>query len=328
MNLEKIFLEETNKHLKPKERFGVAVSGGVDSMVLLDLVSRFSKEFQWKPFILHLDHGLRGQASGKDRVLVEKTAKRLGLPFVGTRVDVRLKSRKEKLSLEEAGRMARLDLFLKVGRHCCFKKILLAHHQDDLVETILMRLFRGTGPRGVRAMETVTQVQGLALIRPLLNVNKKVLHAFAEKNHIAYREDLSNQDLNYFRNRIRNQIIPYLSGTLGDSIFEKLLGFRSSLALSQDFIARTSEDLFQRHWKTGPGRKRAYLKVSRRLYGRFHPAMQYGTLSLAYQDLMGKVLEQKEWVKVERVVRGDVNSVNLRGNSFFVRENGSFVLKR
>ncbi len=327
MNLEKIFLEEVGKYLKPKERFGVAVSGGVDSVVLLDLVGRFATWFQWKPFILHLDHGLRGRESEKDAILVERTAKKLGLSFIRARENIQLKSRREKLSLEEAGRAARLGFFRNAGRQHRFKKILLAHHQDDLIETVLMRLFRGTGPRGLRAMEAVTHIRKLALIRPLLNINKKTLRAFAAKHHIVYREDMSNRDVNFFRNRIRNQVIPYLARTLGDPIFGKLLGFRSSLALSQDFISKTSEDLFRRHWKTSPGRGRAPLKVSRRLYERLHPAMQYGTLSLAYQTVAGKVLEQKEWRKVEKVVRGEVSKVNLRGNSFFVRENGSFVLK-
>jgi len=328
MNLEEIFLSEVRKYLKPKEKFAVAVSGGVDSMTLLHLIGRITPRLRWKPYVLHLNHGLRGKEAVKDTALVRRAARSFDLTFIGASQNVRDLSRREKISLEDAGRRARTDFFRQAAKRYGFQKVLLAHHQDDLLETILMRLFRGTGLYGFQAMDSVSLIPGLILIRPLLKTDKKIFYQFAKENHVPYREDITNRDQQFFRNKIRSRVIPYLTRTLGGGALERLLSFRSSLAVSRDFMARTAESLFRSRWKRVASQGKGIFRVSAAQYERLHPAMQYGTLTLAYKSLLGKTLEQKEWAKIEPVIKGETDTVNLRKNSFFTRQNGSFLLMR
>jgi len=324
MDLEKAFQDKTLSLLKKGEKFGVAVSGGVDSMTLLHLVARFTQGLGWKPTVLHLNHQLRGREARKAVRLVKQAAKRYQLPFEASSCSVKSLSREKKVSLEEAGREARFEFFQKIARKHRFKKILLAHHSDDLVETVLMRLFRGSGINGLMAVEEVKKVKGLELIRPLLSVGKEQLRSYAVHNSVSYQEDKTNQDVEFLRNRIRQRVVPFLTKEMGSGSMKKLLDFRSNLHLSQKFIKKEAEKHFVRNWK----KKKSSYQISRARFRSLDEAMQYETLSLAYQSLVAKTLERKEWTRVSEVLKGNSKVLNLRANSFFSAKNGHFILSK
>ena len=131
----------------------VAVSGGVDSMVLLHLLKAHSVERRWKLTVAHFNHCLRGRASDADEAFVRKITQRIKLPFVSRRADVKRFARESKLSIEMAARKLRHEYLADIARKHKIKTVALAHHADDQVELFLLRLLRGAGGGGLAGMK-------------------------------------------------------------------------------------------------------------------------------------------------------------------------------
>ena len=203
-----------SRKLFPDEGSGlVAVSGGVDSMVLLDLLAKLAKKHHWVLVVAHLNHRLRGAESEGDQRLVETTAKRLGLKFVTENCDVRQVARRRKISIEMAARECRHEFLARTSRSLGITTVALAHHADDQVELFFLRLFRGgsvTSLGGMNWRSPSPADPEIFLVRPMLNLKKSVLQDFAGKEGVDYREDQSNQSLVIPRNRIREQLLPLL----------------------------------------------------------------------------------------------------------------------
>ncbi|WP_243689383.1 tRNA lysidine(34) synthetase TilS [Geotalea toluenoxydans] len=184
----------------------VAVSGGADSVALLDVLASL-RSSKLRLIVAHLNHCLRGSESDADEAFVRKLAGKYGVCFVTKAVDVLALSRESKMSLEEAGRVARYRFFKELAINCKARSVAVAHHADDQAETVLMRLIRGAGGSGLRAMTSTTA--GL-IIRPLLSVTRREIESYLDKKGLGYRTDSSNADLNFLRNRIRHELIPFL----------------------------------------------------------------------------------------------------------------------
>lgn len=179
----------------------VAVSGGVDSMVLMHLLHALGHPLQ----ILHVDHGLRGSDSDADRELVERTAASLGIPCRVEHVDVAAHRTVEGGSLQMAARSARYEAFHRaVGQGPSL--LAMAHHADDAVETLLMHLLRGMGGDGWAGIPVRTG----AFVRPLLGCSREAIEAYAAEHGIPFRVDASNSDAKYLRNRVRHELIPLM----------------------------------------------------------------------------------------------------------------------
>lgn len=184
----------------------VAVSGGIDSMVLLDVLDRLRAEVGFQLHVAHLDHALRPE-SPADRDFVVDEARRRALPCAADRRDVEACARDEGLSLEAAGRHLRYAFLDAAAHRVGAAYIALGHHADDQAETVLMRLLRGSGATGLGAMEVV---RGGRYLRPLLGVWRAEIEAYAHEQDLAYREDLSNRDRRFMRNRVRWELLPML----------------------------------------------------------------------------------------------------------------------
>jgi len=191
----------------------VAVSGGADSMVLLEVLHSLAKENRWKISVAHFNHQLRGRASEADERLVHATAKRLGLKFFGARADVKGFAERSKLSVEMAARKLRHEFLAATARAAKISTIALAHHADDQVELFFLRLLRGAGGAGLAGMKWCAPSpadKNLRLVRPLLDQSKADILGFARQNKIRFREDASNFLNDFLRNRIRNELLPLL----------------------------------------------------------------------------------------------------------------------
>lgn len=180
------------------EIFIIAVSGGVDSVVLLDLLYKKKiPEFAGAEFVVaHFDHGAR-EDSASDAAFVEELAKRYGLQFECDRVELR-----EGVSEEEA-RIARYEFLRSVQKKHRAEAIITAHHQDDVVETAIINIVRGTGWRGLASLDSTTKIK-----RPLLAMTKKEILDYARQYELVWREDSTNSDEQYLRNHIRRKLIP------------------------------------------------------------------------------------------------------------------------
>jgi tRNA(Ile)-lysidine synthase len=191
----------------------VAVSGGVDSMVLLHALDKLAAKFRWGIHVAHFNHQLRGRASDADARLVRATAKNLGRTFFDGSADVKAFARANKMSIETAARDLRHAFLARTARQHGIPVIALAHHADDQVELFFLRLLRGAGGDGLAGMKWRSPSPAdkkIALVRPLLGFSKSELAAAARENKISFREDASNAAGDFFRNRIRNELLPLL----------------------------------------------------------------------------------------------------------------------
>ncbi len=211
------------------DRIVAGVSGGADSMVLLHLLCLIREEYDLSLIVAHVNHGLRPEESEKEAELVEKESSRLGLPFEYGRFDARGFSLRAGFSLQDAARRLRYHFFGALLRKHRAQKIALGHHADDQVETILLRLLRGSGLRGMRGMLPIRDGR---VIRPLLEARREEIESFAAERKIPYLLDSSNLKKDYLRNRLRLDLIPRIEREYQPNLKELIL--KTSLLLREE----------------------------------------------------------------------------------------------
>jgi tRNA(Ile)-lysidine synthase len=191
----------------------VAVSGGVDSTVLAHAVCRVARSCDLKVSLGHVNHGLRGEDSERDEAFVATLAEALGCGFRSERVapmaERQAKASRQRPTLQEAARRLRYDALDRIRERAGASIIATAHNADDQAETVLLRLLRGCGPTGLGGIPE-TSVRD-AVVRPLLAVERSEIVAYAESCELAWREDASNRDGRYARNRLRRDWLPGLA---------------------------------------------------------------------------------------------------------------------
>lgn len=193
---------EANNLFKEKHRLLVALSGGVDSMVLLNILIQLGFNIA----AAHANYMLRGDESLRDELFVKKTCKKLNIPLHVKQFEVIQSSKKNKTSIQEEARNKRYKWFEKLLKQYQYDFICTAHHADDLAETMLINLVRGTGLEGLTGIKLLQN----NIVRPILYITKKQILEFAQVNQIDYVDDSSNQSLKYTRNKIRLKAIPIL----------------------------------------------------------------------------------------------------------------------
>jgi tRNA(Ile)-lysidine synthase len=229
----KIFL----RGFPPDGHYLIGVSGGRDSIALLHwLIERGYR----KLIVCHLNHQLRGRSSGADARFVEKLAADCDVDLETGSANVRALAAKQKISIETAAREARYQFFAQVARRRRCRAIFLAHHADDLVETFLINLFRGSGATGLGAIREVSKRRvediDLTIVRPFLGVWRSEIDDYVRKHRLKFREDASNKDLAPLRNRIRRRIIPYLEKNLGRNIRQSIWRAATIAGEEEDWI--------------------------------------------------------------------------------------------
>jgi tRNA(Ile)-lysidine synthase len=206
-------------HFSPSRRYLIGVSGGRDSVALLHRLTELGYR---RLVVCHLDHQLRGRASTADAQFVKRLAAGLHAEFELGRTDVAALSRETKHSIESAGRMARYQFFAQVARRRRCRTIFLGHHANDLVETFLINLFRGTGPTGFGGIRQIARqtVDGLELevVRPLLGVWRTEIDAYLKSHRLEFRDDETNETFGALRNRMRRRVIPYIEKQFGRKV--------------------------------------------------------------------------------------------------------------
>ncbi len=215
-----------------------AVSGGADSMCLLTLMLKLSKEMDLTVAAANLNHCLRGPESDGDSQFVETVCEIKGVPFYGKRVDVALTARARGLSLEEAGREERYKFFDELSAQLGGAKIATGHNLSDNAETIIFRLARGSGAKGLCGIRYSRD----NIIRPLLDATRKEIEAYLVDNAVMWREDSSNSQLCYSRNKIRHAVIPRLE-EIQPAAVEKIVSCGHSIAEDEEYLSSLAEKL-------------------------------------------------------------------------------------
>ena len=290
-------LEQVEKSIMQRALFRrgqkilAAVSGGVDSMVLLRLLHELARKNSWHLSVAHLNHGLRGRSSEADERLVIREARSLGLPIQVERAAVRQFAKTEKLSLEMAARKLRHDFLARTATRLNIRTIALAHHADDQVELFFLRLLRGSGGEGLAGMKWrgVSPANArIELVRPLLGHPKSALLTFARQQRIRFREDASNASLDFLRNRIRHELLPLLRSKYQPALDRTIARVGEIVGTETDFVGREAES------ELGPNPSRPFTKL--------HVAVQRRCIQL--QLLRLKLAPEFELVETLRVRPG------------------------
>ncbi len=294
------------------DRVVVGVSGGPDSVALMYCLNSLRKEFNLNLHIAHLDHRLR-ESSFKDKEFVKSLARRLNLPF--TSAEVNISRLTKKGSLEEIAREARLRFLFSVAKKAGADKIALGHNQDDQAETVLMRLIRGTGLSGLGSILAKRRIDNRVIIRPLIEIPRKVIESYLKRKRIKPCIDLSNKDIVYFRNRIRNRLIPELNKTYNPNIKEVLANVAQIAACDYDYLEKTAQKVLNGLKKPLARRRNnpaAGMRFDLNKFSRLHSAIQRLVLRLSIARITGTTpgLYFKHIKEIEDLIIGrPVNSI-------------------
>lgn len=223
-------------HLKPKQRVLLALSGGLDSSVLLHLLAAARQDFLFELHAMHVHHGLSSNADNWADFCLRQCAL-LNVPIEVARVNV---DKNSKLGIEGAARQLRYDALFNCQINGTLPDfIITAHHQDDQAETLLLQLFRGAGVKGLSSMASMDESR--RLLRPLLGVSRQALLDYATQQNLSWCDDESNDDTQYERNFVRHEIVPVLEARY-QSIASILARTASHLAEANDLLERVAAE--------------------------------------------------------------------------------------
>ena len=239
----------TRRLIRDNQPLLVAVSGGVDSMVLLELLHQLSKKYDWSLTVAHLNHGLRSNSSHADERLVLREAAKMSLPVIVDRADVRAAAKAHKLSLEMAARKERHAFLARAAERLEIKSIALAHHSDDQLELFFLRLLRGSGSEGLSGLKWRSSSpcnSRIDLVRPLLGQSKADVREYAAQAGVQFREDASNSFLHIQRNRIRHELLPLLEKYYQPSLRRTISRTLDILDAEAEFLRDIAADWLER----------------------------------------------------------------------------------
>lgn len=267
----------------PRNRVGVAVSGGADSIALLRALVELAPALSLELTVLHVNHRLRGPDSDADEEFVRQAAASHGLPFAGTVADAREGSG----NLEDRARRQRHAFFAAAMRDHALDRVAVGHTRSDQAETVLMRLLRGAGPDGLRGIHPVTRA---GIVRPLIEIDRAEVRQWLVAAGVAWREDTSNGDPRFLRNRTRMELLPVLERDWNPAL-PKLLAQTARLAFEDSH-----------YWEQ---------EVARR-FGEVAEAGETGVvLRLDALNAMPAALVRRLLREAVRRVRGDLDGIDF-----------------
>lgn len=240
--LEDEVLETITKYnlIEAGDKIILGVSGGPDSITMLDILYKLKDELNFEISVCHVNHGLRENAK-LDEEFVEKFCKDKNIDFNVLHVNIKKEAKNNKTGLEETGRKIRYEFFDEILSQKGFNKIAIAHNKNDNAETVIMNILRGCGINGLRGIEPKNK----RYIRPLLEVDREKIENYCKQKNIAARHDESNDENLYTRNKIRNLVIPYIKENFNPNIIESLNKLSNIAIEENEFIKKNVEDQYR-----------------------------------------------------------------------------------
>ena len=301
-----------------------AVSGGADSVVLLDLLAREQKTIGLQVIVAHFNHQLRGGESDGDETFVAERARHYGFELYVERANTAEYARHGKLGIQEAARNLRYEFFDNLLLSSGFDKIATAHTADDNAETILLNLFRGAGVLGLSGIPIYRQDK--KIIRPMLFAQRREIELYAEEEHLTFRTDSSNEKDYYTRNFIRHQILPLVKEKINPTVVQTL---QRSAELFREleaylaFNARNNLDLVI----TGKTDEQVQISIPRL---RSNPALlQQYVVMLAAEQFAGKKIDYDQINRILDLTDGLTGSwVTLSDEHVAFRDRDTLVLRK
>jgi tRNA(Ile)-lysidine synthase len=218
----------------PQGKALLGLSGGRDSVALLHLLLEAGHR---ELILCHLNHRLRGAEADEDAALVRELARQHSLCCEVSRCDVRALAKRRHLSLETAAREARHAFFSRMSRKHSTQLVILAHHAEDQVETMLANMLRGCGMDGLAGMQPITTLEnGLTLLRPMLDLRRQQIDHYILTHALPFREDSSNQSAEHQRNRLRHEALPLLAQISGRDVVPLLCRLSKQAGRDEAFL--------------------------------------------------------------------------------------------
>lgn len=282
--------------LQGRKNIFVACSGGPDSIALLYLMRKLQRESKFKLGILHANHQLRGKESDADELFVKRLAEKFSLPFVSDSLSVKEFAKDSRLSLEEAARILRYQFFTKAAREHKIDTIALGHTMDDQAETVLMRVFSGSGLVGFGGIRALFERNQVRFIRPLSQIPKHEILDYLKRGEILFRTDESNLSDRFLRNKIRLNVMPVLKKEFGENLPKVLSRIAETTAQDSDFLETTAALLYMEFHK----QKKNEILFSRKQFSQLHPSMQFRMVQAAAHEF-GSEFAFDHWRELERL---------------------------
>ncbi len=306
----------------------VGVSGGADSLTLAHVLAALGYDL----LVAHLDHGLRA-ASAAQAEAVRAWAQEQGWPVVVQRASVAQRARQERLSLEDAARRERYAFLFEVAATHQAQAVAVGHTLDDQAETVLLRLLRGAGVEGLRAMQPRTCPTpwhpSIPLVRPLLEVPRAATQAYAQRHALPVQTDESNRDPRFLRNRVRHEVLPLLA-QLNPRIREVLARTAAALAADAELLAAMEDEAWER---TVAQSTRTWVRVHGPAWRALPRGLRYRVLRRAGQQIHPNPLWRPSWPAIVRGEalwrkgRAEIPQPWIGGLYLLSRPDGLFVMR-
>mgnify|MGYP004565366783 FL=1 len=278
--------------IEPGDVVLAGVSGGGDSMAMLALLKRYQSEVSFSLCAVHVHHGIRGEEADRDEGLVKETCGKWDIPFYSYHYPVPELAKKWKTGLEEAGRRVRQEAFDRAGRHYLEERgltdcpnredrihVALAHNENDVAETLLHNLCRGTGLKGLASILPVRD----QIIRPVLCLNKQEIVNYLIEDQIPYVTDSSNLTKDYTRNRLRHQVLPILTEQINPAAVRHMAETAGMVSEAEAYLSRQGMTLIKKY-----GEKREQgIFLSEEMWKEEPVIASYGILQV-FEELAGK----------------------------------------
>lgn len=229
-----------NNLITPKDKVLVALSGGPDSICLLDILLELKEILDIDIAVAHVNHLLRGQESDSDENFTKKLCEKINVKYYCKRVDINKISKEKNISHELAGREERYSFFSEICKNYGYNKIAIAHNLNDNAETVLMRLMRGTGLDGLIGIKSKRD----NIIRPIMCLNRKEIESYINKKELQTCLDKSNLERDYTRNKIRLDLIPYMQENFNKDLINSINRMSKILDIDNDYIEQEVQKKF------------------------------------------------------------------------------------
>ncbi len=287
------------------DRIAIGVSGGIDSMVLLDLIVRLSKTMSLNIVAAHINYGLRGEESDRDEGIVCRAADKYDIP-----TEILRKKPKKGKNLQDSAREMRLNFYQDVASRYTLRSVATAHHMDDQAETILLHMIRGSGLRGLAGMRSVSRLGNIKLIRPLLPFSKSELEVYAKKKKIGFGVDSTNLRSDYSRNSVRNELFPILK-KFNPRIVKSLHSMSTRIANDDGALNVIADESFE---EALIKERDGLLTISRELIVLLPKGIRYRVMMRAFEKASGnlKDLNSDQLDKIDRIALSNQGSGSYR----------------
>lgn len=241
--MEQVVLKTIEKYnlIDAGDKILLGVSGGPDSLFMLNILNELKIDLQIEIVVAHVNHMIRKEADEEEQ-FVKTFCEKIGVDFYSKRIEVEQYANNKKIGLEEAGRKVRYEFFEEVCNKVNANKIAVAHNKNDKVETIIMHALRGSGISGLQGIQAKTN----KIIRPIIEVERQNIEEYCKQNNLEARIDKSNFDNTYTRNKIRNVVIPYIKEEFNPNIIETMTRLSEVIAEENAFLNKLVQEEYQK----------------------------------------------------------------------------------